>query len=95
MVLRFFALKNNLDNYKKDLDLFLTDYMEKVTSGEIPFDYEKEKKIFEKTFQLIYDINGKNTFSRLIDAEADKYKSGIIMYLYDSFTCGVASCQSC
>ncbi len=92
LVLRFFALKNNLENYKKDLDLFLTDYMEKVTSEEMSFNYKKEKEIFEKTFKVLYETNGKNAFSGLIDEIANKYKSGIIMYLYDSFTCGVAEC---
>ena len=92
LVLRFFALKNNLENYKKDLDIFLTDYMEKVTAGELPFDYDKEKEVFEKTFRIINDVNGKNAFCGLINAETDKYKSGIIMYLYDSFTCGIAEC---
>ena len=92
LVLRYFALKNNLKNYKKDLDLFLTDYMEKVTIGEIPFDYNKEKEVFEKTFKYIYELNGKNAFSSVINLDADKFKTDIIMYFYDSFTCGIAQC---
>lgn len=92
LVLRYFAIKNNLNNYKKDLDLFLTDYMEKVTIGELPFDYEKEEIIFEKTFRIINELYGNSAFSSLIDKGEDKYKSDIIMYLFDSFTCGFAKC---
>ncbi len=92
LVLRYFALKNNLNNYKKDLDLFLTDYMEKVTLKEVVFDYDEELIIFKKVFKLINELYGKNAFSSLIDVETDKYKTDIIMYLYDSFTCGIAEC---
>lgn len=92
LVLRYFALKNNLENYKKDLNFFLTNYMEKVTTKEFPFDYEKEKCAFETVFKFLYDMYGKNAFSSLIDKENDKYKTDIIMYMYDSFTCGLASC---
>lgn len=93
LVLRYFALKNNLDNYKKDLDFFLTDYMENVTSGTAAFDYTLEKEVFEKTFKLIFELYGSNAFSSLINKEEEKYKTDIIMYLYDSITCGVAKCH--
>lgn len=91
LVLRYFALKNNLDNYKKDLNFFLTNYMEKVTTGEFPFDYESEKRTFEIVFRRLFEMYGKNAFSSLIDVENDKYKTDLIMYLFDSFTCGLAN----
>lgn len=91
LVLRYFALKNNLDNYKKDLNFFLTNYMEKVTTEEFPFDYESEKRTFEIVFKRLYEMYGKNAFSSLIDAKSDKYKTDLIMYLFDSFTCGLAN----
>lgn len=93
LVLRYFALKNNLQNYKKDLEFFLTYYMEKVTTKELPFDYKKEKEIFEKVFKCLYEIDGKNAFSSVIDLENNKFKTDIIMYFYDSFTCGFAQCE--
>lgn len=93
LVLRYFALKNNLNNYKKDLNFFLTNYMEKVTLNEFDFDYESEKKTFEMVFNYLYDMYGKNAFSSLIDKDSEKYKSDIIMYLYDSLTCGLALCS--
>lgn len=92
LVLRYFALKNNLINYKKDLDFFLTDYMEKVTMKEVPFDYDKEKELFEKTFKYLFEIYDKSAFSSAINLEDNKFKTDIIMYFYDSFTCGIAQC---
>ena len=90
LVLRYFALKNNLDNYKKDLNFFLTNYMEKVTTKEYLFDYKAEKQTFEKVFKCLYDMFAKNAFSSLIDT--DKFKTDIMMYLYDSLSCGLADC---
>lgn len=91
LVLRYFALKNNLANYKKDLNFFLTNYMEKVTTEEFDFDYEIEKNTFEVVFKRLYEMYGKNAFSSLIDADNDKYKTDLVMYLFDSFTCGLAN----
>jgi hypothetical protein len=54
LVLRFLAFKNDFNNYTHELGEFLTDYMEKVSdpaSGE-PFDYDAERKTFEKTFRI-------------------------------------------
>lgn len=93
LVLRYFALKNNLDNYKKDLNFFLTNYMENVTTGDFEFDYIKEKEIFENVFRYIFELYDKNAFSSLINSDEEKYKTDIIMYLYDSFTCGLARCS--
>ncbi len=93
LVLRYFSLKNNLSNYKKDLNFFLTDYMEKVTLKKYKFDYKKEKSTFEMVFNCIVNMYGKNAFSSLIDKKAEKYKTDFIMYLYDSLTCGLALCS--
>lgn len=67
--------------------------MEKVTLKILPFNYSKEKEIFQKTFKCIYEADGKNAFSSVINLEENKFKSDIIMYFYDSFTCGIAQCE--
>ncbi|MPN06411.1 hypothetical protein SDC9_153667 [bioreactor metagenome] len=56
------------------------------------FDYIKEQKDFEHTFKFISDMFDKNAFSSCINLSENKYKSDIIMYLYDSISCGVAKC---
>ncbi|RGD72898.1 DUF262 domain-containing protein [Anaerofustis stercorihominis] len=91
LVLRYFALKNNLTNYKKDLDFFLTDYMEKVTLGTFEFNYEQEEKVFKGVFEKIYNMYQNHAFSSLVKSNPEKYKTDIIMYLYDSITCGLAN----
>src|SRR4051812_23892314 len=50
LVLRFFAFKNNLDNFVHGIGEFLTEYMQAVTEKAIPFVYADEELLFKKTF---------------------------------------------
>lgn len=89
LVLRFFAIKNDLDNYKNPVTEFLTKYLEKMTIDEKFFDYEKEKSIFEKTFKFINDHWGEEAFS-------GQTKNGItrnefIGYYFDGIAISLAS----
>lgn len=69
LVLRFFTLKNgNLKKYKQeDSDYTLADYMtkfsEEVADKSIVFDYDKEEKVFVKTFETLNAILGKDIFA--------------------------------
>jgi len=67
--LRFFALKNNRDGYRKEIGEFLTDYMEGVSDAErsIEFDYDAERTTFEQTFRLLRDALGSDVFSGFND----------------------------
>jgi hypothetical protein len=66
-VLRFFAIKNYRKRYEKVLHEFLTEYMEKVSDLEadnpITFEYEEERRIFGKTFEILNKISGETIFS--------------------------------
>ncbi|MEW2087555.1 hypothetical protein [Streptomyces sp. NPDC005283] len=55
LVLRFFALKNRGDEYKHEVADFLTEYMEAVSDDKDPteFNFENERRTFEKTFLVI------------------------------------------
>lgn len=55
LVLRFFAFRNNFENYRHDVADFLTDYMESVSDplDPTPFDYDEQRSTFEKTFRLL------------------------------------------
>ncbi|MEV5786953.1 DUF262 domain-containing protein [Streptomyces sp. NPDC052287] len=58
LALRFFAFKNVGGTYKHDIADFLTDYMEAVSdpSGLVQFDYAREAKTFEKTFEILHKV---------------------------------------
>jgi hypothetical protein len=71
LVLRFFALKNGLNCFKKSVRDWLNDYMDSViiSRNGNTFDYNAEKKIFDDTFGIISSIFGGDAFLR--------YKNGL------------------
>lgn len=63
--LRFFAMKNSLSKYEKDIGDFLTDYMESVSDSErrMSFNYATEEESFKTTFRLLAEALGTTAFS--------------------------------
>lgn len=88
LILRFFAFKNNLDDYVHDIDPFLTRYMERVTDNTIPFDYERERKAFELTFRTLSQTLGARACQRWTDGRG--YSGGFAMSHYEAFSIGLA-----
>lgn len=91
LVLRFFAFKDSSNDYKHDIDEFLTNYMESVSlndiKGESIFDYDLERQIFKKTFDFLDKAYGNTVFSTV----NPKTKSpGVFnVYLFESITTGI------
>src|SRR5690625_1375872 len=92
-VVKFFAYKNDRDNYRKDIAPFLTNYMEKVSYGQLgdkdkgqTFHYEEEEEVFRKTFTVLAKASGEHVFSRLRD---DQYTKTLVPNFYDAFTIGI------
>lgn len=89
LVLRFLALKNYRDQFRNNLSDFLTNYMEKVTTGEIEFDYNLEKLNFEKTFAVVSKSLDKFAFSRI--NQNDTTIATFLPYYYEAISLGLAS----
>jgi hypothetical protein len=91
LVLRFFAFKNNLDEYVHDIDPFLTRYMERVTDSKsplhLPFDYELERECFAKTFENLSKTLGPKACQRWVD---DRFSGGFTMSHFEAFSIGLA-----
>lgn len=87
LVLRFFALKNNLDEYKYPFDEYLTKYMEQVSKGEKEFNYEEEEKIFKLTFDALYEVLEEEVFSSILSTGVSR--EDFILYFYDAFSLGI------
>ncbi|WP_334322796.1 DUF262 domain-containing protein [Gilliamella apicola] len=90
LVLRFFALKNNPDNFSHDVADFFTEYMEKVTTEDISFDYEDNQSSFEKTFNILNQTWGDRIFGRL-NKSNDDLQSNFGIYHFESITLGLQS----
>lgn len=89
LILRFFAIKNDIENYKYPVTEYLTRYLEKVTTKEIEFDYEKEKKIFEDTFKFINDNWGEDAFSG--KTANGTIRNEFVLYYFDGIAISIAT----
>jgi hypothetical protein len=91
LILRFFAFKNNLEDYVHDIDPFLTRYMERVTdrqsSQHIAFDYGAERDCFAKTFSTLASTLGSKACQRWVEG---RYSGGFTMSHYEAFAIGLA-----
>lgn len=88
LILRFFALKNNLDEYKYPVTEYLTNYLEMITIGDKKFDFESERKIFDKTFKVINEIFYDEAFSTF--SITGKSTNNFANYLFDAVSLGIA-----
>jgi len=88
LVLRFFTLKNNADNFDHDVEPFITSYIKKVIRGEMVFVRDTERSMFEQTFQLIYDALGEDAWRHNKDGQP---RGAFSVYVFDSLSIGVAN----
>jgi len=87
LILRFFTLKNDLENYIYPFDEYLTRFMENVATLKYKFDYQKEKEIFEKTFKILNQIYDKDIFATKLSS--GNYQANFVLYLYDGIILGI------
>ncbi len=89
LILRFFAIKNDIENYKYPVTEYLTRYLEKITTGDVQFDYEKEKNVFEQTFKFINNNWGEEVFSG--KTTNGNIKNEFVLYYFDGIAVSLAS----
>lgn len=89
LVLRFFAIKNDIDSYRYPVTEYLTRYLEKMTTDEEVFDFEKERENFKKTFDFLNQHFGEEVFSgKTLNGTI---KNEFIVYYFDGITIPVAN----
>lgn len=89
LVLRFFAIKNDIDSYRYPVTEYLTRYLEKMTTGEIAFDYDKERTIFQQTFRFIAENYADTAFSGT--NSHGTIKNEFVLYFFDGISIPIAS----
>ena len=88
LVLRFFATKNDIENYRYPVTEYLTRYLEKMTTGEAQFDYEKERRIFQDTFKFINQLFAEEAFSG--KTNSGTVKNEFVLYYFDGIAVPIA-----
>jgi len=89
LVLRFFAIKNDIENYKYPVTEYLTRYLEKMTTGDIAFDYARERQIFCDTFEFINQYLNEEAFSGRTSSGAARNE--FVLYYFDGVAIPVAT----
>lgn len=93
LVLRFFAIKNNIKDYRYPVTEFLTRYLEGIATKIIDFSFETEKEVFEKTFSLINRIWEDSAFSSL--TKNGNIKNDFVLYYYDGIAVALGNINGC
>ncbi|MEZ0609478.1 DUF262 domain-containing protein [Fibrella sp. WM1] len=90
LVLRFFAFKNALNNFKHDVADYLTEYMESVSDPENPaqFDYIYEEAVFKKTFTIFEKTLGDKSFGN-VNKNSTAINRAFGVYHYEALTIGI------
>ncbi len=88
LVLRFFATKNDIENYRYPVTEYLTRFLEKITTGEMTFDYDKERQIFWDTFHFINKYFGEEAFSG--KTSSGTVKNEFVLYYFDGIAVPLA-----
>ena len=63
--------------------------MENITTGDVVFDYETEKRIFETTFRVINQSLGTSAFSSR--TKNGNEKNDFVLYFFDGITVAIAN----
>jgi len=87
LVLRFFALKNDLDEFKHDVEPFITEYVHKVVDKERSFDLDAEADLFRRTIKAITEALGEESWKHLREGKA---QGAFSVYVFDALTVAVA-----
>lgn len=87
LVLRFFALKNDLESFNHDVEPFITEYVHKVVDKEASFDEKAEADLFRRTIKAITEALGGDSWRHLRDGKA---QGAFSPYVFDALTVAVA-----
>lgn len=91
LVLRFFAYKNSTREQireAKDIGDFVTNRMKSFCANPSNFDLREEKRIFELTFDLLYEIFEDQVFKRY-DNTKDKFLGAFSICAYEVIATGL------
>lgn len=87
LVLRFFTLKNWYEEFKHDVEPFITRCFKEVLLGKREFSLKNEEEVFQKTFKLIDDALNGDAYRHIRDG---KPQGAFSVYLFEGLSVGVA-----
>ena len=90
LILRFFAFRNFLAEFRHDITDFLTEYMEGVSdpTEPIPFNYGEQEAAFNRTFSILAKTLGEDAFT-YASKQTKKLTKGFGVLQFEAFTIGL------
>jgi Protein of unknown function DUF262 len=91
LILRFFAMKNRLQDFKHDVGPFIDAFTEKISKeggDAMSFSFEVEKEIFRKTFDVLSASTGELSFTYPNKASSALTR-GFSVYHFEGVTLGL------
>jgi hypothetical protein len=85
LVLRFFSFKNNMDEFRHDVEPFITDYVHQVVRGDKPFDLESEASAFKTTMSLIGSALGADAWRHRRNGQS---MGSFSVYVFEALSIG-------
>lgn len=89
LVLRFFALKNDLNSFRHHVDPFITDYMHKIVDGDAEFDFDSERSVFERTMKVITEALGRQSWRHSQEGR-DRRVGAFSVYVFEALAVSAA-----
>lgn len=90
LILRFFSFKNHRQYFKHDIGDFMTEYMELVSDPDgAGLEYENEKRIFLKTFEILSKTLGEFAFGYQNKKKPTELTRAFGIYHFESLTLGL------
>jgi len=86
LVMRFFALKNGLDDFHHEVEPFITDFFREVVRGERDFDIERESQVFQETFEAIGKAMPLDTWRHYRNGN---HRGGFSVYVFEAVAISV------
>ena len=90
MLLRYLAIKNNRNAFVHDVSPFLDSYMAKVSSEQIPFDFETEKDLFNKIINILSEIEDRERVFRSRKSDDRKAHGPFSSTIFEAVMFGIA-----
>ena len=90
LVLRFFALKDRIQDFKHEVTEFLDDYMESICdpAKAAPFNYDAQERCFRRTFQALRLALGEYAFG-FANKATGNLGLGFSTYHFEALTIGL------
>lgn len=86
LVLRFLIQRNNSDELRKehyDVAPYLNDELNRLFGKDSGFNFDMEKKVFERTFDILAEALGENTFKKF-NHDKEKYEGAISIPVFEA-----------